>query len=285
MTTYLYESREMAEVAEIDESRGCWKDLIVLLRGDMRAGATASQVLADILIEVELPEVFHELCTLYLTAKDWMARSNAGATIKCLCRKFASILIPLLTRSKSDGELLTLSELDVSAVSNCENAILLGGHSYPEKQAEGSELYSKSWLQKQRRALRKRLGLEALTADDAVAVDYISFEVLVDDGDLTRTVHHPSPSTSTGAHSRRDKKDNAPSIPDYQRKAEDSSDVNMKSSETWLARCTIYLILLSIVLHVISIDKLFLMFAMHHKVMCCHHIDDLYFVSRYLSGT
>jgi hypothetical protein len=285
MTTYLYESREMAEVAEIDESRGCWKDLIVLLRGDMRAGATASQVLADILIEVELPEVFHELCTLYLTTKDWMARSNAGATIKCLCRKFASILIPLLTRSKSDGELLTLSELDVSAVSNCENAILLGGHSYPEKQAEGSELYSKSWLQKQRRALRKRLGLEALTADDAVAVDYISFEVLVDDGDLTRTVHHPSPSTSTGAQSSRDKKVVAPSISDYQCKAEDSSDVNMKSSETWLARCTIYLILLSIVLHVVSIDKLFLMFAMHHNVMCCHHIDDLYFVCRCLGGT
>jgi hypothetical protein len=257
MTTYLYESREMAEVADIDESRGCWKDLIVLLRGDMRAGATASQVLADILIEVELPEVFHELCTLYLTTKDWMARSNAGATIKCLCRKFASVLIPLLTRSKSDGELLTLSELDISAVSNCENAILLGGHSYPEKQAEGSELYSKSWLQKQRRALRKRLGLEALTADDAVAVDYISFEVLVDDSDLTRTVHHPSTSTSTGAHSRRDKEDIASSIPDYQRKAEDCSDVNMKSSETWLARCTIYLILLSIVLHVVSIDKLF----------------------------
>jgi hypothetical protein len=225
----------MTEVAAIDESRGSWKDLIVLLRGDMRAGATASQVLADILIEVELPEVFHELCTLYLTTKDWMARTNAGTTIKCLCRKFASILIPLLTRSKSDGDLLTLSELDVSAVSNCENAILLSGHSYPERQAEGSELYSKLWLQKQRRALRKRLGLEALTADDAVAVDYISFEVFVDDSDLTRTVHHPS-SSFRGAQSG-EKEETTPSIPEYQQNTEYGSDVTEKSVETWLARC------------------------------------------------
>jgi hypothetical protein len=256
----------MAEVEDIDDSRGCWKDLIVLLRGDTRAGATASQVLADILIEVELPEVFHELCTLYLTTKDWMARSNAGATIKCLCRKFASILVPLLTRSKSDGELLTLSELDVSAVSNCDNAILLGGHSYPEKQAEGSELYSKLWLQKQRRALRKRLGLEAVTADDAVAVDYISFEVFVDDSDLTRTVHHPS--SSIGSQSRRDKKETSPSFRDDDHKTEDCSDVNMESSETWLARCFIYLTPLSIVLCVVGVDKLFLMFAIFQKVIC-----------------
>lgn len=226
----------MADVAAVDESRGCWKDLIVLLRGDMRAGATASQVLADILIEVELPEVFHELCTLYLTSKDWMARSNAGATIKCLCRKFASILIPLLKRSKSDGQLLTLSELDVSDVSNCNNAILLSGHSYPEKQVEGRELYSKSWLQKQRRALRKRLGLEALTADDAVAVDYISFEVLVDDSDLTRAVEHPL-SSPLAARSSRDEKENVSRIPDYQHKIEDPYKVAEKSTETWFARC------------------------------------------------
>ena len=225
----------MADVTPENESRGCWKDLIVLLRGDLRAGATASQVLVDILIEVELPEVLHELCTTYLIAKDWAARSNAGATIKCLCQKFAPILMPLIASSKSDGELLTLSELDVSAVSNCENAILLSGHSFPDKQAEGSELYSKLWLQKQRRALRKRLGLEALTADDAVAVDYISLEVFVDDVDLSGNRDYSQSSLPRGRSSGA-KKEIAPRTPDDHSTTKDYSFISEMSTETWFAR-------------------------------------------------
>ena len=175
----------MMNVDTEDETRGNWRDIVILLRGDLRAGSTAAQVLADVLVVEELPELFHELCTRYLVTKEWTARMNAGSTIKGLCKKFATNLIPLMTRSRSDGEVLTLSELDVFAVSNCKDAELLAGNSHAEKQVEGRDLYSKSWLKKQRRALRKRLGLEASTVDAAVAVDYISVEVFVNDSDLT----------------------------------------------------------------------------------------------------
>ena len=175
----------MTEVENEDDSKSSWQEVIVLFLGDLRAGNTASQVLTDITEDVDLPEVFHQLCTRYLTAKEWTARTNSGLTIKTLCIKHASILTPLIMRSRSDGDLLTLSELDVSAVSDCKDAELLSGDSTFEKVSEGRELYSKLWLKKQRKALRKRLGLEAFTEDAAIAVDYISFDAFIQDNDLT----------------------------------------------------------------------------------------------------
>lgn len=145
----------MIKIDSEDETRGNWRDIIILLRGDLRAGSTAAEVLADVIVVEELPELFHELCTRYLVTKEWTARMNAGSTIKSLCKKFATNLIPLMTRSRSDGELLTLVELDIFAVSSCKDAELLAGNSHVDKQVEGKDLYSKSWLKKQRRALRK----------------------------------------------------------------------------------------------------------------------------------
>ena len=175
----------MSEVENEEDSKSSWQEVIVLFLGDLRAGNTASQVLTDIAEDTDLPEVFHQLCTRYLTAKEWTARTNSGLTIKTLCIKHASMLTNLIMRSRSDGDLLTLSELDVSAVSDCKDAELLSGNSTFDKIFEGRELYSKLWLKKQRKALRKRLGLEAFTEDAAIAVDYISFEALIQDNDLT----------------------------------------------------------------------------------------------------
>jgi hypothetical protein len=167
------------------DSEDSWKDIIILLRGNLKGGATASQVLIDILKEDDLPEVFHQLCTQYLTATEWIVRTNAGNSIKNICEKFASTLIPLATRSRSDGELLILSELDVTAISHCKDTELLCGNLCYLDLLEGNELYTKSWLKKHRKALRKRLGLEALTGDAVIAADYISSTVLLDDNDLT----------------------------------------------------------------------------------------------------
>ena len=175
----------MSGVDSEDESKGSWQDVIILLLGDLRAGNTASQVLTDILEERDLPDCFHQLCTKFLVAKEWTARTNAGVTIKSLCTKFATVLTPLITLSKSDGELLILSELDISAVTNCKDAELLSGDSSVDNINEGSELYSKSWLKKQRKALRKRLGLETFTEDATIAVDYITSDMFIQDHDLT----------------------------------------------------------------------------------------------------
>ena len=225
----------MSEIEADEDLRGCWKDIIVLLRGDLRAGATASLALADVLNETELPEVFHELCTRYLISKEWMSRTNAGSTIKNLCQKYASVLTPLVTISKSDGELLTLSELDIAAVSSCTGAELLSGSNFCDSQIEGSDLYSKSWLRKQRKALRKRLGLETLTADIAVAEDHIFLEVLVDDGDL---ISNPPPAIRAVLAPPLGRQDTAipeETIDTLNCNPRDASDAD-RSTETWFAR-------------------------------------------------
>ena len=228
-----------------DETRGNWRDIIILLRGDLRAGSTAAQVLADVLVVDELPELFHELCTRYLVTKEWTARMNAGSTIKGLCKKFAADLIPLMTKSRTDGEVLCLSELDIFAVSNCKDAELLAGNSNVEKQVEGRDLYSKSWLQKQRRALRKRLGLEAFTVDAAVAVDYISVEVFVNDSDLTGGSVSASSSTlldkNANEHHKEVETAAAASTLDNEVITEDMNEneaaaASDQSTETWFAR-------------------------------------------------
>lgn len=228
-----------------DETRGNWRDIIILLRGDQRAGSTAAEVLADVIAVEELPELFHDLCTRYLVTKEWTARMNAGSSIKSLCKNFATNLIPLVTRSRSDGELLTLAELDIFAVSNCKDAELLAGNSHVEKQVEGKDLYSKSWLKKQRKALRKRLGLEAFTVDAAVAANYISVEVFVNDSDLTGNSSSSSSSTvlekNTNAHQLQKETNEAASTLDNKStpvgiNEDEVTAENDQSTETWFAR-------------------------------------------------
>lgn len=225
----------MSAVEADEDLRGCWKDIIVLLRGDLRTGATASQALADVLNETELPEVFHELCTRYLISKEWLSRANSGSTIKHLCQKYASVLTPLVTISKSDGELLTLSELDIAAVSSCTGAELLSGSNFGDSQVEGRDLYSKSWLRKQRKALRKRLGLETLTIDVAVAEDHIFLEVLVDDGDLIASPSQALNAVLVPPHGRQDVVVSGEAINTLDPNLRNASDSD-RSTETWFAR-------------------------------------------------
>lgn len=229
----------MSEVEDKDESKACWREVIILLRGDLRAGITASQVLADILDEEDLPDVFHELCTRYLIAKEWTARTNAGVTIKNLCVKFATQLTPLIVCSRSDGELLTLSELDVSAVSCCKDAELFSGDTNSSKSVEGRDIYSKSWLRKQRKALRKRLGLEALSEDAAIATDYISDELFVEDSDLTggNTAVPPVDSIANESEGLRDTVEySATDAATDSEKDTHGAEYVDQSTETWIAR-------------------------------------------------
>lgn len=245
----------MSEVDQ-DESKACWRDVIILLRGDLRAGLTASQVLADVLEEDELPTVFHELCTRYLVAKEWTSRTNAGVTIKNLCVRFASRLTPLIAYSKSDGELLTLSELDVFAVSCCKDAELLSGDSNSTKSVEGRDIYSKSWLRKQRKALRKRLGLESLTEDAAIATDYISDELFVDDSDLTGgntivlSVDAATVIESEGASDREELYSSAAAAATITcDKSSQEMNHTEQSTETWFARYAGYSNITAVVTH------------------------------------
>jgi hypothetical protein len=225
--------------SDAEDQRGCWKDIIILLRGNLRSGATASQVLADVIKEEDLPDSFHQICTSYLTAAEWMTRTNAGITIKNLCQKYSSQLSPLLSRSKSDGELLTLLELDVTAVSECKGAELLGGNSKCDS-VEDNDLYSKNWLKRQRKALRKRLGLEAFTEDAVIAVDYVSLEIFLDDNDFMDDSCTKSDLETGGADTGNlmssSTAHTAAPTTSFESKEEIEENIPEISTETWFAR-------------------------------------------------
>ena len=118
-----------SESSEEDASSS-WKDIVLLLRGGLEAGSTASKLLADVLIpEEEVPEIFHELCTNYVVDAEWMTRVNAGRALHGLCTKHVMMLLPLATVDRSDGEFMSLNELDIAALGSRVSAELLSGES------------------------------------------------------------------------------------------------------------------------------------------------------------
>ena len=113
-----------------EDASSSWKDIVLLLRGGLEAGSTASKLLADVVIpEEEIPEIFHELCTNFVVDTEWMTRVNAGRALHGLCAKHVMMLLPLATADHSDGEFMTLKELDIAALGSRVSAELLSGES------------------------------------------------------------------------------------------------------------------------------------------------------------
>ena len=94
---------------------------------------------------------------------------------------------------------------------------------------------SKSWLRRQRKAIRKRLGLEALSEDAAVGIEYSDMlqdqDMLVADVDLLIGAQSSS-STSSSSSS---------SSSNHSRISNNSS--SSSSSETWLVRLIRFMVL------------------------------------------
>ena len=94
----ILESESMEE-----DTSSSWKDIVLLLRGGLEAGSTASKLLSDVDIpEEEVPEIFHELCTNFVVDAEWMTRVNAGRALHGLCAKLVTMLLPLATADHSD---------------------------------------------------------------------------------------------------------------------------------------------------------------------------------------
>jgi hypothetical protein len=113
-----------------EDASSSWKDIVLLLRGGLEAGSTASKLLADVVIpEEEVPEIFHELCTNFAVDTEWMTRVNAGRALHGLCAKHVMMLLPLATVDHSDGEFMTLNELDIAVLGSRVSAELSSGES------------------------------------------------------------------------------------------------------------------------------------------------------------
>ena len=128
MSTSATATPESEPVEEDVESS--WKDIVLLLRGGLEAGLTASQLLSDVVIpEEEIPEIFHELCTIFVVDTEWMTRVNAGRALHGLCTKHVVMLLPLATVDHSDGEFMSLNDLDIAALGSRVSAELSSGES------------------------------------------------------------------------------------------------------------------------------------------------------------
>ena len=166
--------------------------MIVLLRGSSKAGRLAAEAIAEA-GESELPALMHELVTTLLLAPEMITRSNSSMAIKLLCVQHRTSFRKLLLESRSDGELLLLSELKVSTIlrSKRNGNELLSSHStYNDTggDAKSSKLYGKKWLQKQRKALEKRLGMESGSLSDVgTAVAFDGSNNLIESTDFVKT--------------------------------------------------------------------------------------------------
>ena len=150
------------------EKTNCWADILILLRGGTNAGKLASESILDAVQMDDMPNLMHELCTDFLLASEWSTRMNAALVIRLVSEKFSALLIPLLSDSLSDGDLLHLSDLQVDKIDQCGcGAELLGGKSTFIRDSGGDRLYGKGWLRRQQRALRKRLGLESRSSSSS----------------------------------------------------------------------------------------------------------------------
>ena len=157
-----------------------FEDLLLLLRGTSKAGELAAEALRDAVPEDALNHVMHVLVTKMLLEGDLLTRVNSSLAIRMLCLRNREAFRSLLLESASDGELLLLSSLDVETIVEGKkngNVLLSGVSTYG--QFEGGDdtsrckLYGKAWLQRQRRAIQKRLGIESGAVEDATAAEFM----------------------------------------------------------------------------------------------------------------
>jgi hypothetical protein len=165
-----------------------WRELLVLLRsGDVDCAILTCEFIGETIgtgTINDLPDIFHEIITKnYVTSNDLYTRCNTAYLIRILCEEFAHLLKPLLMESSSDGDALQLSSIDVATYTKVENAtcLLSGKSSYVVDATTDGNLYKKSWLSKQKKALHAMLCLE-LQSDDAkiAAVQFEDAEMVME---------------------------------------------------------------------------------------------------------
>ena len=137
------------------------KELLLLLRGSSKAGFLAANALSDSINDFNnVSDLFHDLITCLLVDRDWDCRTNSAKALSCICNKFKLELQNLLSFGDSDGELLSLNDIQVENILKYGIELRAGKSNYAADAKNRELLYGKKWIKIQRKELRKRLGIK-----------------------------------------------------------------------------------------------------------------------------
>lgn len=211
------------------EHRFNWKDVIALLNGSDKAGGIAARIISQETDTADLPDLFHALITESLLHAEWMTRVNAAYTLQLLAAKHRIVLVKDISVSCSDGELLTLDELDMDKVLRSDYVQLHRGIPDTSNQCPSTahtRMYSKQWLKSQRNQLVKRLGFDCADDLTRTAYQFDRTAKLLSAEDVSKPLSSSSSSSfSAGQHSKTT-----------------SSEDDRLTSECWIVRLMRFMI-------------------------------------------
>jgi hypothetical protein len=194
-----------------------WRDLLVLLRGERNILQTCDAIVDLLRCELTaIPDVVHEVVFGLLVSTTTHVRLNGATLLGLIALEFTLLFEKLVTDSPSDGNLLTLMDIDVSRIERNSTSFFVSSHSSTLSMA----VYSKNWLVQQKKELRKRIGWECANDVPGAAAEYDGVENCLLESDV-----HAEPRSFDGSKSV----ESGP--PPLQLNVSQS-----RTEETWLAR-------------------------------------------------
>jgi hypothetical protein len=158
-----------------------WRDLIVLLRGKCNILQTCDAIVDLLRCELTaVPDVVHEVVFGLLVSSTTHCRLNGATLLGLIALEFTLLFEKLVTDSPSDGNLLTLMDIDVSRIERNSTSFFVSSHSSTLSTA----VYSKDWLVLQKKELRKRIGWECANDVPGAAAEYDGVENCLFESDV-----------------------------------------------------------------------------------------------------
>jgi hypothetical protein len=189
----------------------------VLLRGECNILQTCDAIVDLLRCELTaIPDVVHEVVFGLLVSTTTHVRLNGATLLGLIALEFTLLFEKLVTDSPSDGNLLTLMDIDVSRIERNSTSFFVSSHSSTLSMA----VYSKNWLVQQKKELRKRIGWECANDVPGAAAEYDGVENCLLESDV-----HAEPRSFDGSKSV----ESGP--PPLQLNVSQS-----RTEETWLAR-------------------------------------------------
>ncbi len=204
-----------------------WKDILPLLHGVDSADVfdALSHAILSSVKTTDLPDIFHSIACEYAKQEDLQTRMIAAAMTEMLTEKFRRVLHPLLLESSSDGALLSIDQLDTTALFS--GKYVLGKGSIPITPCSNKDMYTKTWYNKQKQRFQRILGSAAGSLDASIAimqsVDEIEYLA-----DSHISIGIPAMQQNVLYHN-----DTMPQLLELQQQF---SGIYERTSETWFAR-------------------------------------------------
>lgn len=171
-----------------------WRDLLVLLRGRTNVVQSCDAIVDAIRQNLsELPDVVHEVAFGLLVSTSMHIRANGATLLGKLAHEFGPLFQKLVEDSASDGSLLRLEDLDVARIEQNSSSFFV--HEPMTTSGQTTSIYTKEWLRRQRKELRKRIGQDGEDEVLAAATEYDGVEGCIQESDLLNPVAEAGTST------------------------------------------------------------------------------------------